>query len=370
VDCSDFDGQLARPPAEIAELARSFECVRVVDMRDVDLSRFRFDFDLTFAAMTAAADGTVLHRYGGRDAADAQSALSMASLAAFLRGSLAGHARRAGERTSAGAESPPAGPASDRTIAALPAFRRREREERLDCVHCHTVNDFEFEEAVAGGSWKREQMWVYPDPARLGLEVERDDQQRVARVEPDGIAAKAGLAPGDRLLRAGGQELLTRADLQWALHGLPPGATKLPLRFERDGEARDVALALPDGWKVADPLSYSWRAYKWNVPPQPGFGGKLLTAEEKADLGLARADFALRVNYLVTWGERAYVGRNAEKAGLRKGDVVLSIAGFSDFASEEHFQSWYRLTQAPGSEVEIGILREGKRRTLRMKVIE
>lgn len=370
MDCSEFDGQLARPPAEIAELARSFECVRVVDMRDVDLARFRFDFDLTFAAMTADAEGTVLHRYGGRDAADPQSALSMASLAAFLRGSLAGHERRADERAASGAAAAPADAAAGRTIAALAAFRRRDAEKRIDCVHCHTVNDLEFEEAVAAGSWSREQMWVYPDPARLGLEVERDDQQRVARVEPDGIAAKSGLAAGDRLLRAGGQELLTRADLQWVLHGLPPGATKLPLRFERGGETRDVALSLPDGWKVADPLEYAWRAYKWNVPPQPGFGGKLLTAAEKAELGLARADFALHVDYLVTWGERAHVGRNAQAAGLRKGDVVLSVGGFSEFASEEHFQSWFRLTQAPGSKVGIEILREGKRRTLTMKVIE
>ena len=356
---------MARPPQEIAELAGRFVCARVTDMRAVDLARFRFDFDLTFAALTADADGRVYHRYGSRAARDPQSHLSMASLAAVLRATLAEHGTRANAPPPAGADA-----AKASTIEELPSFRRRDAEKSIDCVHCHTVNDFEYGEAVASGTWKRERMWVFPDPERLGLEVERDDQQKIARVDAGSPAAKAGLKSGDRLLVAGGQSVVTRADLQWVLHQLPPTATSLAVELAR-GEAREKAtLALETGWKEADALEYAWRPFKWNLSPQPGFGGNLLDDDEKKKLALKPGAFAQRVGYLVTWGDHARFGHNAERAGLRSGDVVLAIAGQSDFKSEEHFQSWFRLTRKVGDEIELQILRDGRRRTLRMKVIE
>lgn len=359
---------MARPPAEIAGLARDFVCVRVVDLRELDLARYRFDFDLTFAALTCDADGAIYHRYGGRDPRDPQSALSMESLAAFLRGSLAAHRARAGRR-------PPADLPPPRTVSDIPAFRARDREKRVDCVHCHTVNDFEYRQAVDEGTWKRDRMWVFPDPARLGLEVERDDQQRIARVADGSPAAKAGVRAGDRIVELHGQPILTRADLQWVLHGLPHEAVAPQLAIERPGaEGADaqgtVELALASGWKRAPVLEYAWRPIKWNLPPHPGFGGRFLPADEKSRLGLADGAYAQRIDYLVTWGDQAHTGRNAQKAGLRKGDVVVAVDGRADFESENHFQAWFRLTREVGREVEIAILRDGARRTLRMKVIE
>jgi hypothetical protein len=354
---------LAHPTQEVVSLARQFVCVRVVDMREVDLAHWRFDFDLTFAAMTAAADGTVLHRYGGRDASDAQSALSMESLAAFLSASL-GETR--GRPDSAPSPQRPA----HRTIRDLPLFRARDDAQRVECVHCHTVNDFEFRQAQHDGTWRREQIWHCPDPARIGLEVERDDPRRVATVAAGGPAAAAGVRVGDRLLRAGGAALASRADLQWVLDGLPFTATALPLELEREGRPFALSLALADGWKAADPLEYSWRPMKWNLSPQPGFGGKLLEAAEKRKLGLAEDAFALRVNYLVTWGEQERFGRNAERAGLRQGSIVVSIDGRTDFVNEAHFQAWFRLEKHPGDVVELALLEEGRRRTIRLPVIE
>ena len=370
--------------ARIAELAQRFVPVRVTDLRPLDLERFRFDFDLTFAAMTLAPDGRVLHRYGGRDERDAQSHLSMASLAKLLQGTLAELAE-----TEAAAKPAAVKPAADaasagRTIEQLPTFRKRDAEKRVECVHCHTVNDFEMKQAIEDGRWRREQMWNFPDPARLGLEVDRDDQQQVAKVVEGSPAARAGVHAGDRLLRAQQTPLLTRADLQWALQQLPFEGATLELEVERSvhafrappnesvdlDERHAVHLELPAGWKVAPPLEYAWRPYKWNVPPQPGFGGKLLTAEEKRALGLDPNGYAEKITYLVTWGEKADTGRNAQKAGLRKDDVLLSLAGKTDFVSEDHVQAWFRLTQRPGTTIDIVLLRDGKRVTVTMPVIE
>jgi hypothetical protein len=357
---------LARLPAEIVEITRDFVCVRVVDMRPVDLTRFRFDFDLTFAALVADADGAVQHRYGGRDGKDAQSALSVASLGAFLRGSLEESKARAPKGAEPGGTSSP----KPRTIEDLPEFKKREAQKKIDCVHCHNVNDFEHRQAEASGSWKREQMWVYPDPARLGLEVERDDQQKVARVDAGSAAAKAGIAVGDRLKRANGASLLTRADLQWTLHGLPFAKAKLDLEIERDGTTKTLSLALPDGWKAAPANEYAWRSYKWTLTPHPGFGGKTLSDDAKKKLGLKPSEFAMNVDYLVTWGDQQHTGQNAQKAGMRKDDVVLAVDGKSDFESNDHFQAWWRIAKKPGSMAEIVVLRDGKRQTIKMKVIE
>jgi hypothetical protein len=44
--------------------------VRLVKITGVDLNVFDFDYDLTFAVFFLNAQGKVLGRYGGRDAAD------------------------------------------------------------------------------------------------------------------------------------------------------------------------------------------------------------------------------------------------------------------------------------------------------------
>ena len=361
---------MAHPTPELVELARGFVCARVTDLRDVDLARWRFDFDLTFAALSATPDGVVLHRYGGRDAHDPQAALSMASFVAFVKRSLDETQAAAAPSGDAPAPSDHANAPSRRTISDLPLFRQRDAEQRVECVHCHTVNDFECRQAQADGTWRREQMWVFPDPARLGLEVERDDQQRIARVVTDGPAATAGVHAGDRVVSAAGAAIATRADLQWVLDRLPAGATTLPLVLARDGATLSATLDLADGWKAADAREYAWHPMKWNVGPHPGFGGKLLSTEEKAARGLPAAAFALSITYLVTWGENARCGRNAQQAGLAKGDVLLSIGGRSDFENEEQLQAWFRIALHPGERVAIELMRDGTRRQVKLPVIE
>ena len=55
---------------------------------------------------------------------------------------------------------------------------------------------------------------------------------------------------------------------------------------------------------------------------------------------------------------------------LRKGDVVLAMAGKRDFQHHDHFQAWFRLEAKVGQTVDVEILRDGERRTIRLPVIE
>ena len=90
---------------------------------------------------------------------------------------------------------------------------------------------------------------------------------------------------------------------------------------------------------------------------------------EKKRLGIDVRKFAFRVGYLVTWGHNAASGKSAAAAGIRKGDVILSIDGKDDFESLNHFHAWFRLTREVGRHVVVEALRGGKRRRISLPVL-
>lgn len=338
-------------------------CVRVTDMSQVDVRAIRFDFDLTFAAVLMHADGTIYHRYGGRGPDDPNTYLSMDSLVRLLRDSLADHA--AYERAPSPPTVEPPLPAIE-----LPVLQQKLRAgQRIECVHCHTVNDAEHRDAVLAGRFVPEQRWLFPDPARIGVALDPEHQAIVGSVVAGSPAAGAGLAAGDELLSLGEQaRVRTFSDVQWALHRTPFAARELAVRWRRGEREHAATLALPADWKVCAPEEYAWRPYKWNLSPSAGFGGPALDAAARAALGIADGTFAFRVQYVVDWGENAHRGRAAKAAGLQKGDVVVSFAGRHDFASVEHFHAWVALTRTAGEPAEIVVLRDGERRVLRYEL--
>lgn len=325
-------------------------------MTAIDVRNVRFDFDLTFAALVMHADGTILHRYGGRGSGPADEYTSLGSFVTLLQDSLADHA--AHERAPA---SPPASPPL-RAID-LPVLQEKiAGGQRLDCVHCHTVHDAEHVDSVRQKTWRAEQAFVHPDPARIGLVLDRERQSRVRAVTAASPAATAGLRPGDELLALGEQKSVrTFTDVQWALHGAPWGDHELPVRFRRGDEERSAHIALRHGWKRCAPEEYAWRPYKWNLSPSAGFGGPALDAATRTRLGIADGTFAFRIGYIVDWGEKAHRGRAVRAAGLQKDDVVVSFAGKSDFRSVDHFHAWVGLTLTAGTPTEIVVLRRGQR---------
>lgn len=347
---------MARGSRELDEAAAPYVCVRITDLSKWDLHLARFDFDLTFSAMLMHADGTVYHRYGARGPGDAGDYLSLSSLARLLRDTVGEHQAYTKN---------PNPPAARPPLPAiqLPVLQQKiQAGQKIDCVHCHTVNDAEHVEAVLGKRWRQDELWKFPDPARIGLTLDREHQALITAVAADSPAAKAGLQKGDTLLGLGVQRSVrSQSDVQWALHEAPFGDTTVPVRF-RSGKAEiDAKLELREGWKRCAPEDYAWRPYKWNLSPSAGFGGPALNAAAKQELGLTATDFAFRVQYLVDWGENAHRGRAAKAAGLRKGDVVVSFAGKHDFASMDHFHAWVALTRTAGEDIEI-VVRRGRER--------
>ena len=350
---------MGRGSQELDAATKPYVCVRITDMSNVDLNVFELDFDLTFSAVLMHADGTIYHRYGGREPASPNGYLSLSSLARLLRDTVAEHRRY--EQQPNPPKQRPALPAIE-----LPVLQRKiAGGQRIDCVHCHTINDARYVEDLLQGRWRDDKLYVFPDPQRIGITLNREHQDEIDEVIPASAASKAGLMVGDQLLRLGEQSSVrTLSDVQWALHRAPSSATLLPVRIRREGMVHEAELQLPVDWKRCDPADYAWRPYKWNLSPAPGFGGPALNDDDKRKLGISTDQFAMRVGYLVTWGERAHRGQAAKQAGLKKGDIVLSFAGKDDFASFAHLHAWVALTKHAGDRVEIGVLRNGKRKLL------
>lgn len=330
-------------------------------MTGVDLSVYRFDYDLTFAALLMHPDGTIYHTLGGRDASNAMSQLSMPSFVRVLRETLEDH--RAYSKS-------PKPPTLAKRVTAEDWKRKAKNRGTPDCFHCHMVYDWQREAAKRKRTWKTRHAFRWPDPVQVGLELE--DQNRVASVMAGSPAAKAGLKKGDVVVGAGPHKVRTFGDISRALEETPDKATGFDMKWMRGKDADAATLKLGKDWRVPTARAFAWRNSMWGMSPQPGFGMRPPTNAQLAASGLPARKWAMRVQYLVTWGPNAYLGRNAHKAGLRKGDIIYSIDGKSDFDTKNdlHFQSWFRFNHKPGDKVKIELIRRGKRIKITLPVVK
>lgn len=326
-------------------------------MRGVDLAKWTFDWDLTFALLTVHPDGTVLHRYGGRDAREPDHWLTEASFQRFLEASLSSHAAHEPQQGSqyesqqGNQAKPKEAPPEPLTIDSIPAFAERDKGA---CIHCHSALPALRLDAQFQGDWTRDKLWVYPPPAKIGVDLDRDEQSLITLVAPDSPAGRAGLRAGDRLTA-----IATATDLMALLHDLPPAAVTLQLDYQREGAAHTAALQLAAGWKIYTPREFAWRPSKWGLSPAPGFGGPVQDAAQLKALGLPESTFAFQVDYLVTWGENQARGKAAAAAGITKGTIILGTDTTRDFDSIDHFHAWWRLKVSKGSDVRIATWQDG-----------
>jgi S1-C subfamily serine protease len=216
------------------------------------------------------------------------------------------------------------------------------------CIHCHQVYDFRREALQAAGRWGLDELWVYPLPENVGLTLEVDRGDAIARVAADSPAGRLGLRPGDRLTAVAGRPVASFADVQYALHRAPARGP-LEVAWQRQGREMTGNMALPEGWRKTD---ISWRWSLRGLDPAPWVQGPDLTTAEKKALGLGPRRLAFR--------QGAFVSEPARQAGIRQDDVIVGVDGKALEMTARQFGAYVRLNYQVGDRVTYNLLRAGR----------
>ncbi len=170
----------------------------------------------------------------------------------------------------------------------------------------------------------------------------------VAEVDPDGPAAKAGLKPGDIVTAVNGSEVGDPRALARQVAAIRPGSVAT-VAVQRDGAEQTLkmtAAALPE--KTADA----------SVPGEPSSGAKLglalapINPAARESLGLGE-----EVKGAVIAGVRP--NSPASEAGLKPGDVLLSVGNRLVATPQEAVQAIRAQQGAKQQAVALRVLRDG-----------
>ena len=320
-----------RPEKKLLELEQKFVRLRIVNMADIDVGVFDFDFDTTFAVLVLNKDGQMISRYGGRDSKSAESFINEASLHKSLERSLDLHAR------------------SQKGSVELPlALKSRHAQSypfvksvAARCVHCHDVASGQAFETFESSSFDiMKDIWIYPEPISLGLDIDPDDGATLRAAT--GLAKESGLVAGDRILSFNKVPVSTFSDIQYQLHQLADDARSVTIELEGKDP---VSLKLSGYWKHSD---ITWRRLGLRISPSAGFGGSPLTAEQKTRNKLAEDGFATRVSFLDF--------AKPENSPLEDGDIIYSINGVEKSELTDHAALYINLNFEIDDVLELGVI--------------
>jgi hypothetical protein len=363
VACQEFDDDVARRDPVIRDMLDLFVCVRIVQANAIDLSRFQFDFDQSFAVILMHPDGTIYGRYGTRSHRPEAEDISLQGLRKALEAALALHKNLEAVKPTLAGKLP--GPVAYRTPVSYPNLATKysaalnyEGQVAKSCIHCHQVREAERLLYRSDGKPLPEAVvFPSPDPSLLGLTMDPKEKATVTRVAPNSIAAKAGVRAGDAIETAAGQPLVSVADLQWVLESAP-STVALPIEVRREGKPLAMMLDLPNGWRRGD---ISWRASTWDLR-RMGLGGMRLddlTDAERVSAGLPRDGLALRVRHAGEFGAHAA----AKNAGIQKGDILIAFDQLERHLTESELLAYSLQKKRPGETVSVTFLRHGERKS-------
>jgi serine protease Do len=338
-----------RDDPTLAKKAEQFVKLRLTFLRGVDIGLFDFDFDQTWMAFFLDANGRVYSRYGSRSAASSESHNSVQGLADTLERVLALHKQR---REQHGPPAPMPEPKRPTDLPGLNALGFGG-----SCVRCHMVHEGLFEQKRRDGKLEPGDLWLYPVPETIGLTLDPKLGTVVRDVLPDSAAAKADLHAGDEVRAANGTAILTIADLQHVLNGLPAKA-RLTLDLTRGARQLQVVLDLDNDWKRWD---VSWRRSVRNMSRRQSAFVRALALVAPGDrkkLGIPEKAIGFRLNAL---------GGEAQNAGLQKDDIVIAFDGKREVIYQ-NAQLYMYLEHKKGDTMKVTVLRAGKEETVDLLV--
>ncbi len=369
LSCAGIDTEVLTENKELTPLMDRFVLVRVINANALDLSKFQFDFDLSFTTMFFNADGTTYGRYGSWEHQYDTQNRATETFRQALEGALDLHAGYPANRASlAGKQSPPSAYKTPLDIPALDDKFRSELDWKgnvvKSCVHCHQVGD-----AMRQTLWDKNETLplnlIYPHPPIevLGITPSDTSATIVKSVTPGSPAAKAGLKSGDIISTLAGQPIISTADCSWALHQFPESGV-LPIVARRGDKTGNFKLQLEPGWRTVNGMNQ--RVGNWPMRAM-AFGGLRLEAMEedaKKAKGIPPGKLALLALNVGQYGRHAL----AKKQGFKKDDIIVEVDGDRSPLSEADLMEDILLHHKPGDRIPVTVLRGGKEIPLKIPV--
>lgn len=368
--CAQLDESVVEDNPSVRKWLSQFIPVRIVHTNGMDMHKFQFDYDQSWAAFVLHADGTIIGRYGTRShQTESDGDVSLAGFLESLGLALQLHRDFDRVRDQLVAKTGPAAPVSH--PEEFPKLKEKygssldyEGKVVQSCIHCHQVGESLRE-------WYRDQgqpvptevMFPYPHPKLLGLVMDPERARTVKSVTPDSPAEATGLKAGDEIVQCENQPVISTADIQWVLHRIGE-KREVAFDVQRGGRTAPLVLKLPDGWREAGDIA--WRATSWALRRMVS-GGLLfeeVSADERESLGLASSAVGLRIKHVGQFNAHAA----AKRAGFKQGDVFLKVGKIERPLTESQLFAELIDAYKPGDSVLVELLRNGKRLQLQLPI--
>lgn len=363
LSCMGIDTEVLVENEELTPLMDQFVRVRLINANALDLSKFQFDFDLSFSTLFFNGDGTVYGRYGSwehqRDPQNAATATFKVALERALKihqGYPTNKAALAGKQGK---------PSRFKTPIDMPGLQGKFKAE-LDwsgkvvqsCVHCHQLGDVQrLELRDAGQPFPTSLIYPHPAPEAAGIELSKSKPLTIAG------AGLPGLAGDDVLLSLAGQPLISDADISWVLHNSPETG-QLEAVARRGDEIVTATIPLAAGWRENSDISR--RVGSWPMRAM-AFGGLLLvelTDEERQKNGVGEDQLALLAKHVGQYGNHAA----AKREGWVQGDILVEIDGSDARHTESQLIGRFIQEHKPGKKIPATVLRGSKRVELKIPI--
>ena len=367
--CMGLDTEVLIENKELEPLMDQFIRVRLINANSIDLSKFQFDYDLSFSTLFFNPDGTLYGRYGSwehqHDAQNRATATLRDTLKAILNIHSSYPANKASLAGKQGRKFP------YKTAVQMPTLKGKYLKELnwsgkvvQSCVHCHQIGDAQRLAARnARKTMPLNLIYPHPAPETIGLKMSAQSATRIAEVTNGSPGAQAGLKSSDEIVSIEGQAIVSSADIAWALHHAPDEGTVATI-VNRSGRKQRLQITLPANWRMGSDIFR--RVGTWPMRAM-AFGGMRLqdlSDDERRKLGLGTNGMALLAKNVGKYGKHGA----ARRAEFRLNDVLVSIDGDSSRKTESRVLGEILRKYQPGRKVNAIVLREGRKRTLKIPV--
>ncbi|HEX4749921.1 MAG TPA: PDZ domain-containing protein [Bryobacteraceae bacterium] len=196
------------------------------------------------------------------------------------------------------------------------------------------------------------------------LKLTGDRGVEIRAVMEGGPADKAGIQPGDVVLTYNGESIMGAQQLSRLVQETPPGR-RVKVQYWRDGKVEATLVSVgtismgPSRFQTPQPSDLQFPDVDFPFPMLLWHNPVVGIDYERVDSQLA-AYFGVKSGVLV---RAVQPGSAADKAGLRAGDVIFSVAQQTSFTDHE-ISSLFRRH----SSVSVSVMRDHKRIGLMLNV--